>query len=302
LTGEEKKTTCDDNDSQNPDLAAARGLLGQDAIIGVTANSAEEAIAAAAGGADYLGIGTVYATSTKKDTKAIIGTQGVQTILEALRSAGHPTIRTVCIGGIKTDNAARVLHESGTGEKQLDGLAVVSALMAAEQPETEARTLRALVAAASSASSSRRQQPTAAIAAAIAAATTTTTTTAIVTAGSMGTGTSDEPTNDDDDHDHDVANLLQAVPAMTRAVHDATPLSHNMTNLVVQNLAANVALAVGASPIMANYGEEAEDLARLGGALVVNMGTVTPDGLANYAKALRAYNKAGGPVVFDPVG
>lgn len=71
---------------------------------------------------------------------------------------------------------------------------------------------------------------------------------------------------------------------------------------MVQNFAANVALAIGASPIMANYGEEAADLAKLGGALVVNMGTVTPEGLENYAMALRAYNRAGGPVVFDPVG
>lgn len=58
----------------------------------------------------------------------------------------------------------------------------------------------------------------------------------------------------------------------------------------------------GASPIMANNGDEAEDLCRLGGALVVNMGTVTPDGLQNYLKALRSYNAVGGPVLFDPVG
>lgn len=71
---------------------------------------------------------------------------------------------------------------------------------------------------------------------------------------------------------------------------------------VVQNFAANVALCIGASPIMANYGEEAADLAKLGGALVINMGTVTPEGLENYKKALRAYNAALRPVVFDPVG
>ena len=71
---------------------------------------------------------------------------------------------------------------------------------------------------------------------------------------------------------------------------------------MVQNFAANVALAIGASPIMANYGEEAADLAKLGGALVVNMDTVTPEGIDNYATALKAYNLAGGPVVFDPVG
>lgn len=53
---------------------------------------------------------------------------------------------------------------------------------------------------------------------------------------------------------------------------------------------------------MANYGEEAADLAGLGGALVINMGTVTPEGLDNYKKALGAYNAALRPVVFDPVG
>jgi len=71
---------------------------------------------------------------------------------------------------------------------------------------------------------------------------------------------------------------------------------------VVQNFAANVALAVGASPIMSNNGEEAPDLAKLGGALVINMGTVTPESLRNYVKALHAYNNADRPVVFDPVG
>lgn len=53
---------------------------------------------------------------------------------------------------------------------------------------------------------------------------------------------------------------------------------------------------------MANYAEEAADLAKLGGALVINMGTVTPEGLQSYAQALKAYNEAGRPVVLDPVG
>lgn len=96
--------------------------------------------------------------------------------------------------------------------------------------------------------------------------------------------------------------ILAQVPGVIKAVGEKNPLSHNMTNLVVQNFSANVALAVGGSPIMANYGEEAGDLSKLGGALVINMGTVTPEGLENYAKALRAYNLEGGPVVFDPVG
>ena len=53
---------------------------------------------------------------------------------------------------------------------------------------------------------------------------------------------------------------------------------------------------------MANFGEEAEHLARHGGSLVINMGSVTPEGISNYLLALKAYNDDGGPVLFDPVG
>lgn len=100
----------------------------------------------------------------------------------------------------------------------------------------------------------------------------------------------------------DVSGILDLIPRIITEVDQQHPLSHNMTNLVVQNFAANIALAIGASPIMANYGEEASDLSRFGGALVLNMGTVNPEGLQNYQLALKAYNHVGGPIIFDPVG
>ena len=53
---------------------------------------------------------------------------------------------------------------------------------------------------------------------------------------------------------------------------------------------------------MANFGDEAEHLARHGGSLVINMGSVTPEGISNYLLALKAYNNGEGPVLFDPVG
>ena len=53
---------------------------------------------------------------------------------------------------------------------------------------------------------------------------------------------------------------------------------------------------------MSNNGDEAGDLAKLGGALVINMGTSTHEGLVNYCKALRAYNAVGGATLLDPVG
>ena len=180
-------------------------------------------------------------THSKKDTKSIIGPHGVRDILAALAAAGHGSVPTVCIGGVNASNAGDVLAASSSPAKSLDGVAVVSALVAAPDPADAARRLLGQV-------------------------------------------------------------LRARGPDVVRSVAATTPLSHNMTNLVVQNIAANVALAVGASPIMANYAEEAADLARLGGALVVNMGTVTPDGLKNYLQALKAYNDAGRPVVLDPVG
>ncbi|RYP03479.1 hypothetical protein DL764_005120 [Monosporascus ibericus] len=244
------------------ELATARRLLGENKIIGVTVSNVEEMLEACRGGADYLGIGTVFATVTKENTKSIIGVDGLQQIL--LRIPADSPVKTVCIGGINASNASRVAWQSSNPapHHSLDGIAVVSAIMGAADPAGASRELLRLL---------RTPPPF-----------------APPSPRHTITTTPDE--------------LLGRVPDLVRAVAARTPLSHNMTNLVVQNLAANVALAVGASPIMANYGEEAADLARLGGALVVNMGTVTPEGLVNYLKALAAYNGAGRPVVYDPVG
>lgn len=244
------------------ELSIARRVLGPDAIIGVTVSTVAEALKACEGGADYLGIGTVYATPTKTNTKEIIGAAGVREILQTIAEAGHIT-QAVCIGGINESNLQRILYQSAARSKSLDGVAVVSAIMAAPDPDAASRNLLKLV---------KSPPPF------------------------IHTALQNGPRADD------VSGILNLVPAIIKKVHDTTPLSHNMTNLVVQNFAANVALAAGASPIMANYGEEATDLCKLGGALVVNMGTVTPEGLLNYFKALKAYNQIGQPVVFDPVG
>ena len=104
------------------------------------------------------------------------------------------------------------------------------------------------------------------------------------------------------DPDKSLKAMLSEVPALVGKHASSKTLSHNMTNTVVQNFAANVCLATGASPIMSLNGEEAADLAALKGGLVVNMGTITPDTMAAYKAGLLAYNGAGNPVVFDPVG
>jgi len=96
--------------------------------------------------------------------------------------------------------------------------------------------------------------------------------------------------------------VLKQVPDIIKKHVSSSVLCHNMTNTVVQNFAANVCLATGSSPIMSMNGIEAPDLAKLGGGLVINMGTITPDILSTYQAGVKAYNAVGNPVVLDPVG
>ncbi|KAJ4986390.1 hydroxyethylthiazole kinase [Stagonosporopsis vannaccii] len=255
-------------------IVEARRLLGDDKIIGATVSSIEEARIAVERGADYLGIGTLYSTQTKKNTKQIIGVNGIRKILSALDEAGGKSqnIQTVCIGGVNAFNVQRVIHQlsaprsSSAKHKTIDGVAVVSAIVGAQDPKEASSHLQKLI---------KSPPPF---------------------------FKSSGPAFWLEKNEDEVKSVISTADKATAAVHSLSPLSHNMTNLVVQNFAANVALAIGASPIMANYGEEAPDLSRLGGALVVNMGTVTPEGLVNYKKAITAYNAVGGPIVLDPVG
>lgn len=53
---------------------------------------------------------------------------------------------------------------------------------------------------------------------------------------------------------------------------------------------------------MSPYGDEATDLCKFDGALLINMGTLTSDSVSNYLKAIKAYNERGNPVIYDPVG
>lgn len=101
---------------------------------------------------------------------------------------------------------------------------------------------------------------------------------------------------------NNLEDLLARVPSIIEKHASSSTLSHNMTNTVVQNFAANVCLATGSSPIMSLNGAEAGDLAKLGGGLVINMGTITTDIMSAYKAGVAAYNAAGNPVLFDPVG
>src|SRR4029453_10806252 len=85
-------------------------------------------------------------------------------------------------------------------------------------------------------------------------------------------------------------------------IRDRKPLVHQITNYVVMNETANATLALGALPVMAHAIEEVEEMVALAGALVLNIGTLSPPWVEAMVLAGRAANANGVPVVLDPVG
>jgi hydroxyethylthiazole kinase len=87
-----------------------------------------------------------------------------------------------------------------------------------------------------------------------------------------------------------------------RELRERKPLVHQITNYVVMNETANATLSLGALPVMAHAREEVEEMVMLAGALVINIGTLSPHWVEAMVAAGKAANEAGVPVVLDPVG
>jgi thiamine-phosphate pyrophosphorylase len=107
----------------------ARQLVPKDMIIGISAESLSDAIAAQQDGADYIGVSPIYTTPTKRDTAPPLGLDGLQKIRAAVDTP------LVGIGGLNADNAKEVIRNGA------DGVAVVSAIVAAENPSAATRNL-----------------------------------------------------------------------------------------------------------------------------------------------------------------
>jgi thiamine-phosphate pyrophosphorylase len=108
----------------------ARRLIGPDRILGVSARSLPEAKEAEAAGADYLGVGDIFGTTSKPDAGAPIGLERFAEIVSSV------PIPVVGIGGITLENAALVMQSGAAG------VAVISAVIGAPDPEAAARRLR----------------------------------------------------------------------------------------------------------------------------------------------------------------
>ena len=116
-------------------LHVARDQLGSSAIIGVSASTVTEARAAETAGANYLGVGAVFGTTSKdvSDEENGIGTERIEAIADAV------DIPVIGIGGIDASNAASVVDAGATG------VAVISAITAADDPQAATTELREAV-------------------------------------------------------------------------------------------------------------------------------------------------------------
>ena len=113
-------------------LKLARNILGTDKIIGISTGTSAEAKEAELGGADYVGIGAIFYTGTKKDIDEPIGIEGLREIVKNIN------IPSVAIGGINMENAKAVM------KTETNGLSVISAILNNEDIKLAAENLKKL--------------------------------------------------------------------------------------------------------------------------------------------------------------
>ncbi|KAL7009219.1 thiamine biosynthetic bifunctional enzyme [Cystobasidiomycetes sp. EMM_F5] len=223
-----------------------------------TATELEEVRSLDAGLVDYIGIGPVHATQSKKDHNPILGVRGTRDLLAVLSDS---PIKVVAIGGLNEFTITnlwrqtRSLHPAGRG---LDGVAYVSAVAASSQPREAANRLTSLI-----------RQPSI-------------------------------PRLRILNKSH---NFVQSACELLAQLRSTPPLVvQHVTNQVVMNDCANLTLALTRSPIMSGNPEEADDLGRIIGALVLNMGTLNDRQIEGAHLCGKAANRNNKPVLLDPVG
>lgn len=94
----------------------------------------------------------------------------------------------------------------------------------------------------------------------------------------------------------------EVISTSIAAVRAKSPLVHNITNFVVMNNTANALLAIGASPVMAHWVSEVEDMVAIADALVINIGTLDEQWVESMIRAGVAAHNKGIPIIIDPVG
>jgi thiamine-phosphate diphosphorylase/hydroxyethylthiazole kinase len=258
-------------------IGLARKLLGPQRLIGLSVHSVEQAQKALLdrGMADYVGVGPVYGTTSKSGIQDddVIGPRGAREIVEALASHdGKHRLPSVLIGGINQKTALRSLFGATSYNNRPDGVAVISAIVARQDADVAAAELGSILKRYKDAIGTSTQK-----------------------ASAFSAGL-EKPRGES--LVRDAAELLSA----HRSNASGPPLIQTLTSHVSSTLSANVALAFSASPIMSHQEAEADDLGRVTGAVVLNIGTISEEARRGMRAVGAAANRGGKPVVLDPVG
>lgn len=115
-----------------------RQILGKDKIIGVSARTAQQAIQAQADGADYLGVGAMFATSTKQDAQTV-------TIASLTQIRQAVTLPIVAIGGINHTTLPALQQALQAADTSIDGVAVVSAILGQKDVKLASQQLKEVI-------------------------------------------------------------------------------------------------------------------------------------------------------------
>ncbi|KAI9203859.1 Hydroxyethylthiazole kinase family-domain-containing protein [Polychytrium aggregatum] len=250
----------------------ARGLLGSTKVLGVTVENPQQAWDAIQKGADYIGTSAVFPTGTKKhaDDHQFLGPVGVKAILESVR---YTDIPVVTIGGLNADNVEQVLLESAVEKsghkpaKRLSGVAIVSAIIAKEDPKAASQVLAAKI------------RP--------------------IVSGTAHAAVERSLVWKRPDAEQA---LVDKIANAFIQLRERKPLVHNITNYVVMNDTANVILHIGGLPVMAHAHNEAAKITGISNALVINIGTLDDPKVQSMHISAKQANEKGIPIVLDPVG
>ncbi|TPX32279.1 hypothetical protein SmJEL517_g04578 [Synchytrium microbalum] len=244
-------------------LTAVRKLLGPDKIIGVTAETPAQALEAARNSADYLGTAAIFPTVTKIH-KPGFQCLGIPGVKAIMEQVKELNIPIVTIGGIKIDNVGEVMR--GCIVTRADGTQVKLNGVAV----VSAITLQ--------------QDPKAAAAALLAQV------------KPNAAGIYSQPSTSETDK------FILKIGEAFKNLREKKPLVHNITNFVAMEISANAVLAIGGLPVMAHCLEEAADITKISNALVINIGTLSPQWIESMHAAAKQANEMSIPIVLDPVG
>ncbi|SPO25869.1 related to thiamine-phosphate diphosphorylase / hydroxyethylthiazole kinase [Ustilago trichophora] len=262
-------------------VSEARRILGDKRLLGISVKTLDQAKRARQEGhADYAGVGPCYGTLSKAGITEdkVIGNAGAQRIVAELNKEGK-RLPCVLIGGLNQKTAARTLFGATSETNAPDGIAVISAIVSRVDSDKAAQELADIVKAFKKGLASSSQS-----------------------SSSSGVASSfslpNAPAKDVEFYKTAAANLL----SFHREGTQGPPLIQTITSHVSSTMSANLALAFSSSPIMSHEAAEAADLSLAVGALVLNIGTISPASREGMFVAGTSANRNLKPVVLDPVG